>query len=137
MDYYKDWPLLESLPEGWKFSKAAGSPLTGYAFATSASPLKGGKTALVKVTAQPVKPPEVGASAAGPVDKGVAKSAPKKQFSYDASQAKTVNELARQKFKQRILQDILVDLMICEIESWDKREYIRELQNLIGSIGEQ
>lgn len=135
MDYYKDWPLLESLPEGWKFSKAAGSPLTGYAFATSASPLKGGKTALVKVTAKPVKPPEVGAAL--PDAQDIAKRGLKKQFSYDASQAKTVNELARQKFKQRLLQDILVDLMICEIESWDKREYIRELQSLIGSIGEQ
>jgi hypothetical protein len=135
MDYYKDWPLFETLPAGWKFSKAAGSPLTGYAFATSASPLKGGKTALVKVIAKPVKPPEVGVSAAVSADKGTAKSGPKKQFSYDASQAKTVNDLARQKFKQRLLQDILVDLMICEIESWDKREYIRELQNLIGSIG--
>ena len=136
-DYYKDWPLLDSLPEGWKFSKAAGSPLTGYAFATSGSPLRGGKTALVKVTAQPVKPPESGASANMSAAQDIAKRGPKKQFSYDASQAKTVNELARQKFKQRILQDILVDLMICEIEAWDKREYIRELQSLIGSIGEK
>ena len=137
MDCYKDWPLLESLPEGWKFSKAAGSPLTGYEFATSGSPLKGGKTALVKVTAQPVELPEAGASTAPSAVQNIAKREPKKQFSYDASQAKTVNELARQKFKQRILQDILVDLMICEIESWDKREYIRELQSLIGSIGEK
>ena len=50
MNHYRDWPLLDELPPGWKFCRHAGSPVTGYAFAQSASVLKGGKTALVKIT---------------------------------------------------------------------------------------
>ena len=50
MKHYRDWPLLDELPPGWKFCRHAGSPVTGYAFAQSASVLKGGKTALVKIT---------------------------------------------------------------------------------------
>ena len=52
----------------------------------------------------------------------------------DPATARTVNELARQRFKQRLLGDILVDLMICEIEGWCKLEYIRDLRKLINSI---
>ncbi len=55
----------------------------------------------------------------------------------DSVYVRTVNELARQKFKQRILNDILVDLMICEIEGWCKLEYINELKNLITKIGNE
>ena len=50
MNHYRDWPLLDELPPGWKFCRHAGSPVTGYAFAQSANVLKGGKTALVKIT---------------------------------------------------------------------------------------
>jgi hypothetical protein len=31
----------------------------------------------------------------------------------------------------------LVDLTICEIEGWCKREYLRELAELINGIGQQ
>ena len=50
MNHYRDWPMLDELPPGWKFCRHAGSPVTGYAFVQSASILKGGKTALVKIT---------------------------------------------------------------------------------------
>ena len=53
----------------------------------------------------------------------------------DAAYARTANELARQKFKQKLLNDIMVDLMICEIEGWKKMEYINEIKILINSIG--
>ena len=48
--------------------------------------------------------------------------------------AKTVNDLARMKFKEQLLKEIMVDLMVCEIEGWDKKEYIKEIRNLINSI---
>ena len=47
---------------------------------------------------------------------------------------KSVNCLARKKFEEKMLNDILVDLMVCEIEGWDKTEYIKELKNLINGI---
>ena len=45
--------------------------------------------------------------------------------------AKTLNDLARHKMIHRLYQDILIDLTICDIEGWDKKEYIRQLQELI------
>ena len=42
--------------------------------------------------------------------------------------------LARNKFQQHILKEILFDLMVCEIEGWDKKEYIKELKTLLNSI---
>lgn len=45
-----------------------------------------------------------------------------------------LNRLAREQMKQKLLNDILTDLTICEIECWDKKLYIRELKNLINSI---
>lgn len=48
--------------------------------------------------------------------------------------SRAVNELARKKFEEKLLNDIRVDLMICEIEGWCKMEYIRELRKLIAGI---
>lgn len=141
MQYYRDWPLMDSLPAGWSFSKAAGSPLTGYAFAMSGSPLRGGLTALVRVREPQMRlllsePDGAATDEARPAYAPDPKT-PCGHFVYDASQASAVNDLARQKFKQRLLADILVDLMICEIEGWCKREYIDELRRLITSLGQQ
>lgn len=48
--------------------------------------------------------------------------------------ARALNRLARERMKQRLLADVLVDLTICDIEGWDKRDYIRELCELIGGL---
>ena len=48
--------------------------------------------------------------------------------------AKTLNDLARHKMILRLYQDILIDLTVCDIEGWDKKEYIRQLQELITSF---
>jgi hypothetical protein len=126
MNKYKEWELLESLPNGWKIDKSAGSPLCGYEFCTNGkSVLNGQKRALLFVGSKPneykqseqIKPPE--------------KPVEKEQAEYPA---KAVNELARKKFEYRLLNDIMVDLAICEIEGWCKMEYIRELRRLVAGI---
>ena len=38
--------------------------------------------------------------------------------------ADAINRLAREQMKLKLLQDIRVDLMICEIEGYDKKQYI-------------
>lgn len=48
--------------------------------------------------------------------------------------ARTLNDLARHKMILRLYQDILIDLTICDIEGWDKKEYIRQLQELITNF---
>ena len=51
MKKYRDWDLLEQLPENWKIDKTVGSPLFEYEFCTNGkSVLNGQKRALVKVT---------------------------------------------------------------------------------------
>lgn len=47
---------------------------------------------------------------------------------------KQVNQYARERMKLKLLADIRTDLMICELEGWDKREYLQELQGLITSF---
>lgn len=46
-----------------------------------------------------------------------------------------LNRLARERMKQRLLNDILVDLQVCELEGWDKLEYITELRNMLNTLG--
>ena len=46
-------------------------------------------------------------------------------------EAKPLNELARHQMIARLLADIAVDLQVCEIEGWDKGEYITMLHNEI------
>lgn len=46
-----------------------------------------------------------------------------------------MNDLARHATILRLLNDIRVDMEICEIEGWDKTEYIRTLRKMLNSIG--
>ena len=50
---------------------------------------------------------------------------------------KALNNLARHQMIVRILNDIQMDMIVCEICGWDKMEYIRMLQEEIGNIGRQ
>ena len=44
---------------------------------------------------------------------------------------KALNNLARHHMIVRILNDIRMDMIVCEICGWDKMEYIRMLQEEI------
>lgn len=50
-------------------------------------------------------------------------------------ESKALNRSAREKMKLRLLNDIMVDMTVCEIENWDKTEYLEELRELISGIG--
>jgi len=54
----------------------------------------------------------------------------------DKKTAKALNDLARHTAILRILKDVQIDLEICEIEGWDKTEYIKQLKKLLDSIGQ-
>lgn len=53
----------------------------------------------------------------------------------DKETAKTLNELARHQQIVRLLADIRADMMICELEGWDKMEYVNQLRALLDSLG--
>lgn len=52
----------------------------------------------------------------------------------DPQATRELNRLARERMKESLLRDILADLMVCELEGFDKLEYIYELEYLINSL---
>ena len=131
MDKYKYWDILEELPDGWIVDKTAGSPAPNTVFITNGkSVLNGQKRALLRVGTK-----QVDVSLKN--EKQVIES-PRQQVEEKieivAFPAKTVNDLARLKFKEQLLKEIIFDLMVCEIENWDKKEYINELKRLLNGI---
>lgn len=48
---------------------------------------------------------------------------------------KALNRLAREQIKLRLLADIRFDLAVCEIEGWDKTEYLAELKEMMDTLG--
>lgn len=44
------------------------------------------------------------------------------------------NRLAREKMKLRLLADIRMDLVVCELEGWSKVEYLDELLALVEGL---
>ena len=55
----------------------------------------------------------------------------------DKETAKALNDLARNTAIVRILNDIRMDMEICEIEGWNKSEYLNLIRQLLDSIGRQ
>jgi len=129
---FRGWEVYEVLPFGWKIDNSCGSPLHGFDFCTDGkSVLNGGKRALVRSIRkgtpriQFVEPePTISVKETVTVENNNDYTFP----------AKTVNILARKKFQEHLLKEITFDLMVCEIEGWDKKEYIKEIRNLINSI---
>ena len=52
----------------------------------------------------------------------------------DIETRRAMQRVAREEMKHRIYADILADMMICDIEGWDKMEYIIELQNMLNNL---
>ena len=47
---------------------------------------------------------------------------------------KALQDAARHSMIARLLADIRIDLEVCEIEGWDKKEYIRMIQDALPKI---
>lgn len=132
MQKYRDWEILEKLPDGWVIDDTAGSPAPNTVFITNGkSPLKGQKRALLKVATKQntsIQEKEKIIDVQKMHITNYAKEEPS-IFPY-----KTVNDLARLKFKEQLLKEIMFDLMVCEVEGWDKKQYINELKKLLNGI---
>lgn len=55
----------------------------------------------------------------------------------DKETRRAMQLVAREEMKMRIYADILADIMICDIEGWDKIEYIIELQDMLNTLTER
>lgn len=126
-----NWAVLDEIPDGWAVDKTAGSPLPCSVFITNGkSVLYGQKRAILRIQkpdAQPEKKEFEAPINLNPIEK---------EFDF-VFPSKTVNDLARKKFQEQILKEIMFDLMVCEIEGWDKMEYILELKKLLNGISTQ
>ena len=129
VDKYCDWYILSELPKGWVIDKTAGSPAPRTVFITNGKSLLSGqqKRALLRVRVSSEKNKEDNTDY-------ISKLRKTEDIKPSIFPAKTVNELARAKFKEQLLKEIMFDLMVCDVEKWDKREYINELKDLINSI---
>ena len=47
---------------------------------------------------------------------------------------KKLNQKSREEMKLKLLKDIKIDLQICELEGWNKKEYLTDLKELIDSF---
>lgn len=57
------------------------------------------------------------------------------QFTPDTpATRRAFNRLAREKMKLRLLADIRMDLMVCELEGYSKLEYLDELLALVQEL---
>lgn len=129
---YKEWELYDYLPYGWQIDNTCGSPLNGYDFCTNGkSVLNGGKRALVRTIKKGDPSVEFIQHKTSASKNEQPKEDTQDEYIFPAY---TVNTLARKKFQEQLLKEIQFDLMVCEIEGWDKKEYIKELQELINEF---
>lgn len=130
---YRYWDILESLPLGWVIDRTAGSPAPNTVFITNGkSVLNGQKRALLKV--QVNQDVNISKNEIQKIDCLVESNKKIEKTEIPIFPVKTVNDLARLKFKESILKEIMFDLMVCEIENWDKKEYINEIKQMLNSI---
>ena len=130
---YRYWYILDELPNGWVIDNTAGSPAPRTVFITNGkSPLSGQqKRAILRVN--PISETSDKPSIDHP------RQPSKKDCSTDSEEdplfpAKSANDLARLKFKEQILKEIIFDFMVCEIEGWDKMEYLNGLKEMLNGI---
>lgn len=55
----------------------------------------------------------------------------------DRKEARALNELARHQAITRLYAEILIDMQVCEIEGWDKTEFIKKIESLISHFTRQ
>ncbi len=137
--FFQHWNVFDSIPEGWVIDRNAGSPLHGHVFITNGKNILSGQQ--IRALApdpkkayrqEPEKPfLEVLKEVMHP-KQNQEKEKPSRQI--DQECRRVLNDLARKKVQEQLLQDILFDMNVCKLEGWDHREYLLELENLIDRL---
>ena len=126
MDVYRHWSVLDHIPDGWVIDRYAGSPLHGHVFITNGESILSGKqiralapelSALLycKRNQQPKPQDEPSIQLPLPEPKPEPEPEPPRQL-IDDEYRLTMNNLARKKTQEKLLQDILTDMHICKLE---------------------
>jgi hypothetical protein len=118
---------FDEMPDGWKVDRSWGSPECGWMpICDGISVLKGGRKGLLRVNA--IKQTEVHSNEIAFPQKKAVPDLSKNELVVIAD---TTNQLARARFKEKLLQEILFDLQVCLIEGWDCSQYVKEIKELI------
>ena len=143
MDFYKYWSVLEHIPDGWVIDRHAGSPLHGHVFVTNGESILSGKqiralapelsALLYCKNPQPKPQAEASIQLPLPVAQPEPEPEPPRQI-IDEQYRLTMNNLARKKTQEKLMQDILTDMHVCKLEGWSHRDYLIELKNLIDEL---
>jgi hypothetical protein len=134
MDVYKHWSVLDHIPDGWVVDRYAGSPLHGHVFVTNGKNLLTGQQ-LRALAPDPQRQPQDEASIQLPLPEPDSEPDPEPPRPViDEDYRLTMNNLARKKTQEKLLQDILTDMHICKLEGWSHRDYLIELKNLIDGL---
>lgn len=56
---------------------------------------------------------------------------------FEGNVGRELQELARHQIITRLYADILADMAVCDIEGWDKMEFIRQLKTAIDHFALQ
>ena len=140
MDVYKHWSVLDHIPDGWVVDRYAGSPLHGHVFVTNGKNLLTGQQ-LRALAPDPQRQPQDEPSIQLPSPEPEPEPDPEPEPEpepprqvIDDEYRLTMNNLARKKTQQILLQDILTDMHVCKLEGWSHRDYLIELKNLIDEL---
>jgi hypothetical protein len=134
MDVYKHWSVLDHIPDGWVVDRYAGSPLHGHVFVTNGKNLLTGQQLRALAPDPQIQPQdETSIQLPLPEPEPDPEPEPPRQV-IDEEYRLTMNNLARKKTQEKLLQDILTDMHICKLEGWSHRDYLIELKNLIDGL---
>jgi hypothetical protein len=119
---------FHALPDGWRLDRSWGSPEYGWEpICNGKSMINGGRKGLLKVEKPTVKDSLTAAiKLPEPEPERIKLTTDEIKIA-----AKATNNLARAKFKKKLLQELMVDLMVCKIEGWSITDYISDLKSLI------
>ena len=55
----------------------------------------------------------------------------------DPQTPKRLNDLARHQLILKLLEDIRADMIVCELEGWDKMEFLNMIRDTVNGLGER
>lgn len=135
------WDIYDSLPDGWRVDPSkTGSPIHDCVFITNGKSIfDGGKRALLKVDKKPLK--QLASKSSKLPDQKLIGSDCFEQNQKPLPSADdlvqypiVLNRLAREKFKQKLLQELVFDFKVCQLEGWNCLEYPYSLKVLIDEV---
>lgn len=133
---------FDEIPFGWMPIKGAMTAPVGYEWISNGKSRFSAdyRIALVKEVQKKEKSIKIPITRMNIVQKHTAEEEKQQEkqsgfrFSDEPGINEQLNRLAREEMKLRLLKDIAADITICKMEGWEYNEYLRELQQLIGSF---